>query len=336
MTFDPHRAWLDHRWLHWLGRADGAVPLPLLFLGALVTTMRSAWSISAVVSPLRRRSVRELSGDEHGLGWLIEHGHRLAGWFAGLVRHRPGRRLAGSANGGVVSLAGLARPVADRSSRDCWASSVSISTLCGARTWPGSRLLRPARLRRPGRLAVLTSPALGGASRPPKRLAAETLVAGLRRPGVRAARSGRHDPASAESCCGPRLHLLGAFVVLVGAALAGEADCATTTRFGWSGWCSAGIAGSAIAAGRRIVACDWMARLFRPEFASRRADRPDADAHRPLRRRHADVRCHHDRALGAWRISAPHARPARACRRRMSRASAAIPARRGGMKTTVA
>ena len=71
------------RWLTWWAWLTVAAVLPLLFLGALVTTMKVGMADQrSVVSPLE--AMVEMSGDEQSLGWKIEHAHRLAGWFAGM------------------------------------------------------------------------------------------------------------------------------------------------------------------------------------------------------------------------------------------------------------
>jgi len=60
-----------------------AAVCPLVFLGALVTTMKAGMvDERAFVSP--HQSIPELWQGGRGLGFGIEHSHRLAGWFAGL------------------------------------------------------------------------------------------------------------------------------------------------------------------------------------------------------------------------------------------------------------
>ena len=72
---------LAPRWLHWLAVFTACAALPLVLLGAEVTTkqvgmvdkvgFRAPWHLLSV--PLR----------EAGLGYLIEHSHRLAGFVVG-------------------------------------------------------------------------------------------------------------------------------------------------------------------------------------------------------------------------------------------------------------
>src|SRR4051812_595132 len=69
------------RWLHWWSILTVVAALPLLLLGAEVTTkgvgmvdrvgLRSPWYF-----------FQEFLQDR-GLGWLIEHGHRQVGWIVG-------------------------------------------------------------------------------------------------------------------------------------------------------------------------------------------------------------------------------------------------------------
>src|SRR5215470_6250411 len=70
------------RWVHILAVLTVCASLPLVLLGAEVTTrqvgmvdpqgLRTPWHI--FTAPLRER----------GLGYVIEHGHRFAGWVVGV------------------------------------------------------------------------------------------------------------------------------------------------------------------------------------------------------------------------------------------------------------
>jgi heme a synthase len=69
------------RWVHWWAVLTAAVTLPLLLLGAEVTTKQVGmvdpdWP----TTPLR---LWFSSWQDYGLGYLIEHGHRLAGYTVG-------------------------------------------------------------------------------------------------------------------------------------------------------------------------------------------------------------------------------------------------------------
>ena len=70
------------RWLHWWALVTLLAAVPLLFLGAEVTTkgvgmvdaqgLRSPWYFF------------EEYLKDRGLDWKIEHGHRQAGWIIGM------------------------------------------------------------------------------------------------------------------------------------------------------------------------------------------------------------------------------------------------------------
>src|SRR5262245_12515841 len=71
------------RTTHLLAIATVVVALPLVLLGAEVTTKGVGMVDSvAVRSPWYFAS--EWMND-HGLGWLIEHGHRQVGWIVGIL-----------------------------------------------------------------------------------------------------------------------------------------------------------------------------------------------------------------------------------------------------------
>jgi cytochrome c oxidase assembly protein subunit 15 len=80
------------RWLHWWSIATVVFALPLLTLGAEVTTKDVGMVDRAPIrSPLHLLQVIEESGgiqkvvDEKGIGWLIEHSHRFFGWLVGIL-----------------------------------------------------------------------------------------------------------------------------------------------------------------------------------------------------------------------------------------------------------
>lgn len=71
------------RWLHFLALGTVCAALPLIFLGAEVTTMAAGMADSRpVVSPWQ--AIGEFFQGRQNLGWAVEHSHRLFGWFVGL------------------------------------------------------------------------------------------------------------------------------------------------------------------------------------------------------------------------------------------------------------
>ena len=71
------------RWLTWWAYLTVLAVCPLLFIGALVTTLKVGMADQrSVVSPVE--AIFEMFGSDKSIGWKIEHGHRLAGWFAGI------------------------------------------------------------------------------------------------------------------------------------------------------------------------------------------------------------------------------------------------------------
>lgn len=104
------------RWLHRWAVLTVCAALPLLLLGAEVTTkgvgmvdargLRTPWHFFAEFL------------QDHGLGWLIEHGHRQAGWIVGMCvivlaiglwrrDPRPGMRFLGLAALAAIILQGV-------------------------------------------------------------------------------------------------------------------------------------------------------------------------------------------------------------------------------------
>jgi len=71
-------------WLHFLALGTACAALPLLFLGAEVTTKQVGMADQrALVHPVQ--AIQELSQGDKSLGWKIEHSHRLAGWLVGIL-----------------------------------------------------------------------------------------------------------------------------------------------------------------------------------------------------------------------------------------------------------
>jgi heme a synthase len=80
------------RWLHWLAVLTVVLTLPLLTLGAEVTTKKVGMVDRAPVrSPLHLAEVMHEEGgfdntvQKEGLGWVIEHGHRTVSWLVGFL-----------------------------------------------------------------------------------------------------------------------------------------------------------------------------------------------------------------------------------------------------------
>jgi heme A synthase len=72
------------RWLHVLAVLTVLAALPVVFLGAEVTTKGVGMADQrGLVNPFQALS--EMVGGEQSLGWRIEHSHRLAGWLVGLL-----------------------------------------------------------------------------------------------------------------------------------------------------------------------------------------------------------------------------------------------------------
>jgi len=71
------------RWLHYLAVGTVCAALPLLFLGAEVTTKGVGMADQrSVVSPWQ--AIGEFLQGNQSFGWAIEHSHRLFGWLVGL------------------------------------------------------------------------------------------------------------------------------------------------------------------------------------------------------------------------------------------------------------
>jgi heme a synthase len=71
------------RWIHGLAVLTVIAAFPLLFLGAEVTTKGVGMADQRpVVNPLA--ALWEIISGQQGGGWVIEHSHRLAGWFVGV------------------------------------------------------------------------------------------------------------------------------------------------------------------------------------------------------------------------------------------------------------
>src|SRR5437879_1966640 len=71
------------RWLRICATVTVCLAVPLLTLGAFVTSMGVGMADQrAVVNPVQ--AVKEFSAGDQSVGWKVEHSHRLAGWLVGL------------------------------------------------------------------------------------------------------------------------------------------------------------------------------------------------------------------------------------------------------------
>jgi cytochrome c oxidase assembly protein subunit 15 len=104
------------RWLHVVAVLAVLAALPLLFLGAEVTTKGVGMADQrGLVNPVQ--ALWEMMTGEQSLGWRIEHSHRLAGWLVGgctivlavgMALWGPrGLRWLGFAAGCLVAIQGL-------------------------------------------------------------------------------------------------------------------------------------------------------------------------------------------------------------------------------------
>jgi heme A synthase len=70
-------------WLRWSAIFTALAAVPLLTLGAFVTSMGVGMADQRpVVNPAR--AIKEFAAGDQSLGWKVEHSHRLAGWLVGL------------------------------------------------------------------------------------------------------------------------------------------------------------------------------------------------------------------------------------------------------------
>ena len=72
------------RWLHWCALATVVAAVPLLLLGAFVTSMGVGMADQrGIVNPIQ--AAQEMATQDQSIGWKVEHSHRFAGWFIGLA-----------------------------------------------------------------------------------------------------------------------------------------------------------------------------------------------------------------------------------------------------------
>ncbi len=107
-TLEPPTA--PARWLHYWAVLTAVATVPLLFLGAEVTTNKVGMVDAAWPTPPWYLLL--MSWVEHGIGFLIEHSHRLAAWTVGF-----------SSVGVVVGLWGTER---DRRRWLCWLGTAAM------------------------------------------------------------------------------------------------------------------------------------------------------------------------------------------------------------------
>jgi heme A synthase len=70
-------------WLHWCSVLTVCAAVPLLTLGAFVTSMGVGMADQrGLVNPVQ--AISEFSSGDQSLGWKVEHSHRLAAWLVGL------------------------------------------------------------------------------------------------------------------------------------------------------------------------------------------------------------------------------------------------------------
>jgi heme A synthase len=248
------------RWLTWWAWLTVGAVLPLLFLGAIVTTLKVGMEDRrSFVWP--HQAIFEMFSSERSLGWKIEHIHRLAGWFAGvcgiilaigcLFCETGLRRLLGIA--GLILITaqgflGIFRVQLDVVwGRDlawihgCFAQIV-FAVLAGialmeSPTWRSQQDSASPALRRWS--LVCLGLVLG-----------QLILGGMI----------RHQPSLLMA----RFHILGAFLVL--GALLWLAKLAFDDSLRWMGWLLLGLVGVEIALGVE-TGVHWMARFFRPELA---------------------------------------------------------------------
>jgi heme A synthase len=70
-------------WLRWCSVFTVLAAVPLLTLGAFVTSMGVGMADQrALVNPVQ--AIHEFSAGDQSVGWKVEHSHRLAGWLLGM------------------------------------------------------------------------------------------------------------------------------------------------------------------------------------------------------------------------------------------------------------
>ena len=253
---------MPSRWLAWWAWLTVAAVCPLLLLGAHVTTLGVGMADSrAVVSPMR--AIYEYLGGEQALGWKLEHGHRLAGWFAGMCGiglaigfwfggKRQGLRWLGLLGLALIALQGVLGIYRVQLNsilgpdlawiHGCFAQIVFAVLVCVASA--ASSAAQAA-----CHLATSAKPQAAVWS-----LACVALVLGqLILGGVI-----RHDPGNLLMA---RVHLLTAFVVTAGLLWLAKLAWDEKNVFGWSPWLLLGLLALQIVLGVE-TGIGWLARYY--------------------------------------------------------------------------
>lgn len=249
------------RWLHWCAVLTVAATLPLLFLGAEVTTKGVGMvDQRPVVAP--HRAVREFA-EPQSLGWRIEHAHRLAGWFVGLcgivlaagawwTERRLWMRWLASAALALICIQGLLGifRVALNNSGLAWIhgcfAQIVFAALVGVALLTSRRWFEQPSLpsiSSPMRIASLVTVVL---------VYAQLVLGGLV----------RHE----NSVVTARLHLIGAFVTLAAILWLAKLMFDHKESFRWSLRLLVGLAGLQILLGVEAW-LSWSARFFNPASA---------------------------------------------------------------------
>ncbi len=113
MDMQSHPVKTAPAWLRWCAVLTVVATVPLLTLGAFVTTMGVGMADQrGLVNPLQ--AIYEFMTGEQGAGWKVEHTHRLAGWLVGI--------------GGIVLAAGAWW--ADPRPKAKWLATLALVLIC--------------------------------------------------------------------------------------------------------------------------------------------------------------------------------------------------------------
>lgn len=254
------------RWLTWCAWLTVTAVCPLVFLGALVTTMKVGMADSRPFVP-PHQVIPELLQGEQGSGWKIEHSHRLAGWFAGLCsivlavvcwfsRAKRGYRWLGVLALALISLQGILG-YARVAYHSWWGPNLAWIHGCFAQVVFAMLV----------GLAVLMSdwwrvqPALGAGGHAMRIWSASCLLLLF----VQLVLGGviRHQPSLLMA----RLHFLAAFLVVVALLRLAVMALREPGVFGWSPWLMLGFLTLQVLLGVE-TGINWMARYFNSALAS--------------------------------------------------------------------
>jgi heme A synthase len=250
------------RWLTWWAWLTVAAVLPLLFLGALVTTLKVGMADQrSVVSPIE--AFCEILRGEQSVGWNIEHTHRLAGWFAGIcgIVLTIGCWLC--EKGSVLRWVGLLGLILISLQGLLGIFRVQLNSLCGTDlAWFHGCFAQIVFGVLAG-IALMESPGWRSQSTSTARALRIWSLCCVPLVLVQLVLGGliRHQPSLLMA----RFHMLGAFLVLAG--LLWLAKLAYDDSFRWTAWILLGLVGLEIVLGVE-TGVHWMARFFRPDLAS--------------------------------------------------------------------